>query len=48
MTTPLKAPSLLSESAAAFLEAAFSSKLDTNSWKAKAKAKGTPDSCWIQ
>ena len=38
----------LSESAAAFLEAVFSSKLDNNSRKAKAKAKGTPDSRCIQ
>ena len=38
----------LLESAAAFLEAMFSSKLDINSWKAKIKANGTPDLRWIQ
>ena len=38
----------ISEVAAAFLEAAFSMKLDNNARKAKAKADGIPDSCWIQ
>ena len=38
----------LSEAVAAFLETAFSIKLDNNSRKAKAKANGTPDSRWIQ
>ena len=38
----------LSEAAAAFLEAAFSTKLDNNARKAKGKTNGTPDSRWIQ
>ena len=38
----------ISEAAVAFLEALFNTKLDNNSRKAKAKANGTPDSCWIQ
>ena len=38
----------ISEAVAAFLEAAFSMKLDNNTRKAKAKADGIPDSCWIQ
>ena len=38
----------ISEAAAAFLEAAFSMKLDNNAQKAKAKVDGIPDSRWIQ
>ena len=38
----------ISEAAAAFLEAAFSMKLDNNARKAEAKADGIPDSRWIQ
>ena len=38
----------ISKAAATFLETAFSTKLDNNSRKVKAKANGAPDSCWIQ
>ena len=38
----------ISKAAATFLETTFSTKLDNNAHKARAKANGTPDSCWIQ
>ena len=38
----------LSDEGATFLEAAFGSKLDNNSRKAKAKAQGIPNSRWIR
>ena len=38
----------LSEEAATFLEAAFGSKLENETRRAKAKAQGTPDSRWIR
>jgi len=37
----------ISKAAAAFLEASFNTKLDNDSWKAKAKVNGTLDPCWI-